>query len=947
MRKKIKLWIDHHKTNIYLLYTILFFVFCVCAFSPFKVYGKAYLWGSDGISQHYPSLIYTKDWLHHIVTSLKETASLDIPYWNLSLGLGQDVFGNAINFRVFNFLYVFFRNFSTETYLKFRAIGSLYLCGLAFICFAKSKSNNKPAILLGTLIYLFSGFALYFTVRHPFFLEMMFYFPLMLKGIDIIFEKKKSYLFIAMVFFSSISYFYFLYMITLPAVIYALFRYFEIRSKDERSQKDFWLIVLRFVWQYAVGLLLSAFSLLPSLFRTFNSSRTSVETGISYLHWNLPYYKNFLKGIIDMQQIGIYGFVALSGIAFLAVMYMIFDKNPRKKLYLGQFVIYTLTFLVPFLTLAFSGFAGRTQRWCYVYIFWIAMIVVEMLPKMLEQNTKVFVKSCICTLGYLLIYLVIAYNSDKGISSGILWLFVYVILLIVVNFTDAAKEKGRWFYILLIGILCIEVTMKSYDLYSPKGANYIAEFADSGRLDDAAWDNASTALEMVDDDSLYRTDVVSYPMSKKYNQMNYGLRNYVNGISSYYSFSDNRICQYSLDLGNSQQNIKFLILDWDQRTVLNELSGVKYLATTHSSNGKIPYGYILRGLREKEFSDGHSEMEYLYENQYALPLMYTYNSYIPEDTYARLQTNEKEQAMLQGVVLEEGVDYPKTNLEFNYNVLLDKDNIIEQMKAYFADNDSVEVYDDHFIVKNDNTSVMLNVEPGIIGELYWVVEGNRYHSENMISSQLSEMKTYLNRYDLRGMEKISKDWSANDVSTLNVQMGDDSDTCTILNNTYQYYFGTRDSLLNLGYMETSDTITLNFGKAGEYSFDDLKLISQPMDDYEQKIGNLKSTEVRNVTTENNSISGNVYSDDKKMVCISVPYSEGWKAYINGEETKVYPANGMNMAVMVDAGSSEIYLQYETPGLYLGCIISLTALGSVLVYFVVIGIYKKVKRRKES
>lgn len=944
MSKKVIEKIKHLFSNIYVQYTFLFIIFYICVFSPFLVYGKAYLWSSDGMSQHYPSLLYTKEWVYSILESIKE-GDIYIPFWSTYLGFGQDVFGNAINFRLFNFLYVFFGSFSVDTYLSFRTIGSLFLCGIAFLYFAKSKNKNRISLLFGTMIYLFSGFSLYFATRHPFFLEMMFYFPLMLYGIDVTFKKKKSYMFIAMVFFSAISYFYFLYMITLPAIVYALFRYFEIRKKKERNIKDFFLIVLRFFWQYLLGLLLAAFSLLPSIIRSFSSSRTSVETGINYLHWDLSYYEDFLTGIIDMQQIGIYGFIALSGIAFFAIMYMIFDHSKKKRLYLGQFVIYTITFLIPFLVLAFSGFAGRTQRWCYVYIFWVAMIVVEMLPKMLEKNETVFAKSCMCTAGYLAVYLFISYRTDGKISSGIIWLFLYALILVVINLTGILQNKKRVVCLLMMGMLCFEITMKSYELYSPQGENYISDFANAGKVAAAGTDNSSTALDMTSDDSLYRVDVVSSPMSKKYNQMNYGLRNYTNGISSYYSFSDERICQYSLDMGNSQQNIKFLILDWDQRTLLNELSSVKYLTTTDSCNNRIPYGYELIGSDKKWYSDGESEMEYLYENKYALPMMYVYDSYIPEKEYEKLETNEKEQAMLQGVVIEEDIDYPETKLSFDYNVLLDKESILEQMRNLFAEDDSVEVYDDHILVKNDSTKVTLSIPEGIEGELYWMMDKVKFHSVNTLEPQVEELKDYLIRYDWQNLKKDAQNWEADDVTSVNVRMGDQNDTCTLLNNTYQYYFGERNSLLNIGYTTTEDSITVTFGRAGEYSFDDLKLVSQPMDKYEERVNQLKKNPVENIAIEKNSIKGSVTTGEKKLVCISLPYSEGWKAYINGKETKIYPANGMNMAVMVEAGDNNIYLEYTTPGFYIGCAISLGVAGILIIVVIAVKVTKGIRYRR--
>ena len=159
----------------YILYTILFVIFFVFIFSPFILYNKAYLWGSDGMSQHYPSLLYTKQWVESIISSIQD-GTFSIPLWNLQLGFGQEVLGNAINFRIFNFLFIFFNESQLELYLFLRSLISLYLCGLSFLFFSKNKFKNIYSIILGSLLYTFSAFSLYFGARHPFFLEMMIYY---------------------------------------------------------------------------------------------------------------------------------------------------------------------------------------------------------------------------------------------------------------------------------------------------------------------------------------------------------------------------------------------------------------------------------------------------------------------------------------------------------------------------------------------------------------------------------------------------------------------------------------------------------------------------------------------------------------------------------------------------------------------------------------------------
>ena len=61
--------------------------------------------------------------------------------------------------------------------------------------------------------------------------------------------------------------------------------------------------------------------------------------------------------------------------------------------------------------------------------------------------------------------------------------------------------------------------------------------------------------ELAGDDGLYRTDVVTLPRSKKEYQVNYGPRNHVNGLSSYYSFNG--------ELTMMRKKTVFIVAGWD------------------------------------------------------------------------------------------------------------------------------------------------------------------------------------------------------------------------------------------------------------------------------------------------------------------------------------------------------------------------------------------------
>jgi hypothetical protein len=71
-------------------------------------------------------------------------------------------------------------------------------------------------------------------------------------------------------------------------------------------------------------------------------------------------------------------------------------------------------------------------------------------------------------------------------------------------------------------------------------------------------------------------------------------------------------------------------------------------------------------------------------------------------------------------------------------------------------------------------------------------------------------------------------------------------------------------------------------------------------------------------------------DEERVMFLSVVADPGFTATIDGVKTRIYTANLGLSAIVVPKGKHYIDLDYETPGLKLGCIISLCALLLLLI-----------------
>lgn len=73
------------------------------------------------------------------------------------------------------------------------------------------------------------------------------------------------------------------------------------------------------------------------------------------------------------------------------------------------------------------------------------------------------------------------------------------------------------------------------------------------------------------------------------------------------------------------------------------------------------------------------------------------------------------------------------------------------------------------------------------------------------------------------------------------------------------------------------------------------------------------------------IWSNGLKEEKKQY-VSVPYSEGWQAYVDGEEENICKVNHFGMGLLLEQGEHRIEFVYHTPYLRMG--IGLMVLGMI-------------------
>lgn len=886
------------KRVYYKIYTIVFLCFFLCVFLTFFIRNKSVIWQADGLTQYFPNILYFRKWAKELLYNIFVTHTFEIPMWDMTLGEGVNVL-NVINFRPLYWISLLFPGKYLELYFWIRLAVSMYLSGLFFLLFVKFFKKLDFASLIGSIIYVFSGLVLFYFFKHVVFLELNVFLPLMLLGTEKILKNKSSKIFICSVALSGLSYFYNLYIITIFAVLYALIRFFFIF--EEKNLKVFLGKIIVFTKYYFIGLTLSAISLIPNLILAMSSSRVSGASSskLSFLY-DIEYYFSLITSLLDKNSAGNYGYICFPAIVVL-LMFNLFCRKKEKNAFEKQISISIyvgfLLMLFPIFAYIFNGGGSITNRWFFVTAFAGGLIVAFEL----NNNIKIYKNFYVITGLYCIVSLLISIFQNMSIEF---WIFIGIILALYgyITSADDLKINKRRYQIIMILLLLIEIGYKAHSYYGISGENYAGQFLDAGTVENVTYNVAANAMSEIEDDDLYRVDSVELDWNSPFLNRNYGQRVGVNGLSSYYSYMSSELI-FTLDqLGLSQKYQNFAISSYDQRTILNELSSVKYVTVKNTEHSYVPYGY--------EYVKDVGDIS-IFKNKYFLPIMYGYDSKISMEKYETLSSYEKEEAMLQGCIYE-GDFLPETQLNFESRTVLSEEDIEQQI----YEQSGVRFNKDGITCETSSTFYLQPTE-AITGEVYVVFEGVEY--ENLQEASRNSSDSGLIHAGMNGTYKKGYVFGKN----------------------HQYYEGKKEMILNLGYVSSyTGTIELIFPTAGQYNFENVKIVVKSMETYANHVDDLKLS-VDNLVMSTNKISADLNTTENKVVCVAVPYDAGWKAELNGKTIDLFAVNGRYLGFELESGRNHIELKYSIPGIYLGSALSIG--GVILIFFY--NLYKKIKKRE--
>ncbi|MGO5222745.1 YfhO family protein [Bacillota bacterium LCP21S3_D9] len=949
---------SNRRLRYFLAYTILYLILAGLLVLFFKLQNRSLVYHADAWRQHLRALAYYGKWLRGNLWHLLHDHSLTPQAWSFGLGYGSDVLTTLHYYCIgepLAALTVFIPERFTKYYFEFLILLRPYLAGLSFSAYAEymigrkqlhgtgsctTTSSGSFPILCGALCYVFSGTVLYLGMLHPFFVTPMIYLPLLLLGVEKVLRERKPRIFLVTVWLAALSNFYFFYMLALMTAVYALVRVIA-RTHGEQAIRR----LLQLLGYAAAGTMAAGAVLIPILVQFQSDPRNATSYGLP-LFYEKEYYSELLKNAVTFINHPLYDTeLCLSVVCIAAVITLFFLRGhgQLKLAVIGAAVMLCL----PAAGYVMNGGAYVINRWTFAVEFLFAFVLTVVWS---DEQVRF---------------------RGKNIGRGLAFSLVLVTLALNI----------------VIGYLRI-----------PAGENggtgqngFPSEFADEQTAAEymtAANRNESAAVTQY---AAAAENPVFYRYTGRDLTYNAGTQTQTSSTQFCWSLANGSVADFFKALGvNEEQNFSYTGLD--DRTALEALAGVKYYTIAYDNDYEkqfVPYGFADCGaveawnpaecLQEKsgaEYGDDSWEpvvpTYHIYQNTFALPIGYTYTGFVSRSAFDAMDLTERQEALLQGVVLEgEDEERMKAGNE-NRQETGNEEGLqagvsgLEQVQPEFSEEKRA-----YTVEIGDGVSYVAEADDGVSNALEGPAAPAADKGKEVSAScfrvtkagakvtlrfeAAEEAETYLVLRDLdagpldmkdgRGGEDEKSDTQAEMLEIYPIHATALRDGTALTDKTLnykteinQYYSGWKDFAINMGYRSHgADALEITFQSEGVYSMSELAVVVQPTEEMMRHAVDRLVCTMTDVDLHRNPVSfasgeitGTVNAEQDRYLVFSIPYSKGWTVYDNGKKAELQKANLMYLGMPIEAGSHEIRLVYRTPGGTAGILVSLA--GVILMVF---------------
>ena len=892
---------------------------------------------TDGVEQQYSSFLYEGRWLRQIFRTFLSGGGWVVPQWEWSVGYGVDSMTTMLSFEPLTLVSALVPESLSELAYQALIFVRMYLAGLFFCLYALARDRDAQDALCGACAYVFSA-CLLNGLYWPGSLVGALFLPLVLTGVERMLAGGRPYVLIGGLSLLFVSSYYFAYMIMLALIPYCVVRVVQVEKNPSAKIHLTWLV--RLAGCVLISLSIGCSAIVPQMHALFGSARFTSNTVIFQPTYSFLYYLNFIPGFISTFSPGNDYLIGYGATSLLACVALFLERGERRRehraLRIG-FVVLTLMMLVPIFGRVMNGNNYASNRWSFVYAMLISYIVCVVAPRLRRLGGRDR-RVALVVLCVILVLVLVVNNLRKE---------AYLASLAVGFFSLALLATGvvprRHMTLAIVATLLVS---------SAVAVTYIADYREGGYTNDAyslgdvhrsvTLASPSYVLTKVDDPTFWRADTDVGALGLRNDGIFLGTRAY----SFYYNIYNSRIDRFHTELGLTRAAINFSYKGLGGRSFLEAVTAGSYYLAPSDHSFPVPYYYDDTPVLVDEIAD--DEMSYeVYAARDRLPLGFTYSHVMARDEYERLSMARKQATLLQAAVVDSDdvlatglaeltprfSDSSPTYRAADINDASDSSGGEGMVVGEGSDSTSTSgcSYEDgRIVVRERGATLRLSFEGLPNAETYLSLKNFRYHlpenesdADQTLFERLSSLYQGTSLYQPNTYHKIVVSSDGGGVAEVE---------CTP--SLSHMYGGKSDWLVNLGYSEKPvREITLYLPRVGSYSLDDMSVVIQPMDEFDGQIDALKEDVLDNVELPTNGVRGTIDASKDELLFLSIPYSDGWSATVDGAEANIICANTAFMGIALSAGRHSIELRYATPGLGLGMTIGaggLLAAGVLVV-----------------
>lgn len=918
-----------NRKTFYISYCILFLVMFACMYASFFLAGRTFIWVDDGLTQQYTVFVEFGDWMRQFLSNVFITHTFEVPMWSQELGYGQDylilissLLGNPINW-----IAVFSNVYNAELLLNLTVPVTLFLAGIAFVKFSFFHENYGFATLMGSMLYVFSGSTI-IVFSQIFLIYPMVLAPMVFLGVDKIFDSRSPMLFIVSITLAGLYSLYNTWMICILLLVYCIIRFVFLSQK---SLKLFGELFIKVFLSLLLGIAMSAVLFIPVAEGILSLGRVGLERSWN-LFYSLSYYPEVIGGFLKFAYAGSECFIGALSLSVVAVVaLLVAKKNTYGKILLTLFIVLTAFLLLPFFGRIMNGFAYPNNRWIWMYALVIGMISTYMIPKFSDLNSRYTKKYAVALVLATIFFMIFGMFSGKSYYI-VLILYVSTALCVLALKGNTQRASMILSMILSCGLL--------FGLWGNAAASRNVKFGESFEM--ATGGGNAVAMELEGND--WRFDSLGAASSYR----NASTVTDKNGTTLYNSMYNGPIDDYQTELGLITSPLNFSTVSMDGRTVMEQFAGVRYVITSDTQDFLVPPIYDEIALEENVNGINIKA----HESDKVLPLAFIQKNTMSEAEFRELSPVAAQEALLQAAVIANSpttteIQQYNKDLEFSFQVeIMEEDpkplegKTPELIATSTIVEDSVtsEVEGYEFTTQN-SARFHLDVDIPANEEAYLILEDVDFNPMGVITSTSS----FIDRQAVR-LQRIFP--LTDNGCQIGVSTEDRASGVWQTGKDAHLYSGKSTWAFCLGAADHDRSgIDVTFSNAGNYRLGSMSVCVEDIAKVDSEISKLCDQSASNIEFSGNTLtcSANIENSDETLV-IRLPYSTGWKALVDGEPVEVENVDIGFMGIRLDAGTHDIKLTYQTPGLVIGAVISLVGL---VCFFVLLFVLRRNKKEAIS